>query len=403
MNDFFREIRQAFLANRVRSLARKLNSAFNQLLVILKRGEYVIAERQRAERDRAEFLEQNREMQIDQNVVRNTDNKHAYKILWATSFLEGVLSWKGMQYLMDHFAGVTNLIVIIPSAAGFALSVIYMSIVMNHFAKRYRQESFSRFVFLTIASYVLIFIIPVCNLLEAYQSNGGPDGDPYIIALNWVLVLVTLYFHSALITMSSVIITAKNSKVALAELSKKDNALKKIESKVRALNTSFFNAKEIFSQSAREFVAAFMEMEGQNPELARKLLYLLDNFTIWMVNNKVFQHQVLPYHGNEQGQPVVEVDYFDPKLTTLVRGWDQLSSMNIYNTNGQDGELPGAVHPTMELPDNERQPDNGQQRDETADEVRSGQEGWGSNGEDAPPSSDPLVDPTEPNPNEKIL
>jgi hypothetical protein len=403
MNDFFREIRQAFLANRVRSLARKLNSAFNQLLVILKRGEYVIAER--AERDRAEFLEQNRDTQVDQNVARNTDNRRANRLLWLVWIFEAVLSYKGIQYLTDHFTGIPSSwwFLILPAGLAFASFAIYGSIMMNHFAQRFRQGNLATYALLMAASYALVFIIPICNMLEAYESHGGPDGSSFTIALNWALVLITIFFHTSLITMSNVFITAKNSKVALAELSKKDNALKKIESKVRALNTSFFNAKEIFSQSAREFVAAFMEMEGQNPELARKLLYLLDNFTIWMVNNKVFQHQVLPYHGNEQGQPVVEMDYFDPKLTTLVRGWDQLSSMSVYNTNGQDGELPSAVHPTMELPDNERQPDNGQQRDETADEVRSGQEGWGSDGEDAPPSSDPLVDPTEPNPNEKIL
>lgn len=403
MKNLFRQLRLTLMVYRVRSLARKANSAFKELLSILKRGEYVFAERHRAERERAVFLEQNGDTQVDQNVARNTDNHRANRLLWLTCFFEAILSWKGLQYLLDHLVGISDPRIIVPSAAGFALFAVYGSIIMNHFAKRFQQGSFTQYVFLTAASYALVFIIPVCNMLEAYESHGGPDGSPLTIALNWALVLITLYFHTSLVTMSSVFITAKNSKVALAELARKDNALRKAESGVRALNNSFFSAKGVFSQKAREFVAGFKELQDQNAEAARRLLYLLDNFTIWMVNNKVYQHQVLPYHGNEQGQPVVEMDYFEPKLKTLVRGWDQLSSVTVYNRNDQDGELSGAAHSTMELPDNEQQPDNDQHRDDTTDDVRSGQDRMGNNGEDTPPNGAPLVDPTEPNPNDKVL
>jgi len=405
MNDFFRQIRQAFPLNRGRSLARKVNSAFNQLLVILKRGEYVFAERQRAERDRAEFLEQNRDTQVDQNVARNTDNRRANRLLWLVWIFEAILSYKGIQYLTDHFTGIPSSwwFLILPAGLAFASFAIYGSIMMNHFAQRFRQGNFATYAFLRAASYALVFIIPICNMLEAYESHGGPDGSSFTIALNWALVLITIFFHTSLVTMSNVFITAKNSKVALAELAKKDHALRKVESEVRALNTSFFNAKGVFSQRAREFVAGFKEIEGQNAEAARQLLYLLNNFTIWIINNKVYQHQVLPYHANKNGQPVVETEYFDPKLNSLVAGWDQLSSVTAYGGNGQDGELRGPAHPALEIPGGGPQSDGEQHVLQNTEDVLAAGDNVVNDGQDHSQLAEPILDSLEPNPNDKTL
>jgi len=403
MLKFFQQLRLAVLVMRVRRFARKANAAFKDLLGILKRGEYVFAERQRAQRGRTEFLEQNRDTQVDQNVARNTDNKRAWVLLILTCFFEGVLSWKGLQYLLDHLVGITDPRFIMPAAAAFAMFAVYGSMIVNHFAKRFREANFIQYVYLSAASYALVFVIPICNMLEAYESFGGPDGSSFTIALNWAIVLITVFFHTSLVTMSNVFITAKNSKVAIKILAAKDNALRKAELGVQALNNSFFSAKGMFSQKAREFVAGFKELQGQNAEAAHRVLYLLDNFTIWMINNKVYQHQVLPYHANEQGQPVVETSYFDPRLDALVTGWDQLSSVTVYRGNRQDDELPDTDHPTMELPDNERHPDNNQHADENTDGVGLRPDNMGNDGEVSPPNDDPPADPTDPNPHDKIL
>lgn len=403
MSNFFRQLRLTLLVIRVQSFARKANNAFKELLGILKRGEYVFAERQRAERDRAEFLEQNRDTQVDQNVARNTDNKRATRLKWLAFGLEGILSFKGLGYLLDQFIGPPPFILTFPLAICFAAFAIHGSILLNHFARRFRGGNLALFVFLIVASYALVPIIPFCNMLEAYQSNGGPDGSSFALALNWALVLITLFFHTSLVTMSNVFITAKNSKVALRELASRDNALRRAESEVRDLNNSFVNAKGIFSQKAREFVAGFKDLQEQNAQTAGRLLYLLDNFTIWMINNKVYQHQVVPYHANEQGQPVVETNYFDPKLNALVKGWDQLSSVTVYNRNDQDAGLSGTIHPAMELPDNGQQPDSEQNRPEPHDDIPGNLDRERHNGQDNHSGNDPMIDPTEPNPNDKVL
>lgn len=399
MKNFFQQLRFVLLVIRVRGFARKVNAAFEQILGILKGGEYVFAELQRAERDRTEFLEQNRDMQVDQNVARNTDNKRARTQLRVTFIVEAIFSFKGIQYLFGHFTGVFDPRVVLPAGFAFAYFAVYCGIITNHFAKQYQQTDLVRFSFLTVSSYLLVLIIPICNLLEAYESKSSE----YVIALNWALVLIIFLYHTSLVTMSNVFITAKNSKIALAELARKDSALRKAESGVQALNNSFLTAKGIFSQKAREFVACFKELQEQNAEVARRVLYLLDNFTVWVINNKIYQHQVLPYHANEQGQPVVETSYFDPRLNALVAGWDQLSSVTVYRANGQDDELSDTVHPTTELRDNGRRPDNNQQGDENTNGVGLRPDSMGNDGEDSPLNDSPPIAPTDPNPNDKIL
>ncbi|MGA3286371.1 MAG: hypothetical protein ABSD46_02980 [Bacteroidota bacterium] len=333
LKNIFQKIRIALLKIKAKSLASATTQCFSKMLEILKDGEYVIAEQRKGVRDRQEYIDQNRDTQVDKNVARNTDNRRANILLSLTFVFESVFSFKGIQYLLDHFTGLSSLFVVLPAGLAFASFAIYSSITLNYFAKRYREENRIIFVFLTTVSYGLVFIIPACNMLEAYESNGGPGGSHYAIILNWVLVSITLAFHTALVTMSNIFITAKNSKVALAELAKIDNALIKADAKVHTLNASFLDAKNIFSTKAKNFVARFKELQSQDSGAAQQVLYLVDNFTIWMIN-KVMQHQLLPYHANEKGQPEVEFKYFDPINNSYVLAFDELSLVTRYNANG---------------------------------------------------------------------
>jgi hypothetical protein len=129
-------------------------------------------------------------------------------------------------------------------------------------------------------------------------------------------------------------------------------------------------------------------------------MFMLSNFLIWMINNKVVQHAVLNYHANENGQPVVELTYFTPENDAVRKGWDQLSKVTGYDTLPQVQELPdqqsGAIggenlHQNQEQPEpiieNRNEPQNFEQ----------------TINQDIPPNYTEVMDNIQFNPNDKIL
>ena len=56
-------------------------------------------------------------------------------------------------------------------------------------------------------------------------------------------------------------------------------------------------------------------------------LTILGNFIVYMINNKVQYHAVLPYLANENGQPVVENRFYAGQQNHIVEAWDHLSTI----------------------------------------------------------------------------
>ena len=64
---------------KTRGLAMQTSQDFDYLQKVIKDGEYVMADHQKVVNDREQFLRDNAETQVDQNVSRNEDNKRANK------------------------------------------------------------------------------------------------------------------------------------------------------------------------------------------------------------------------------------------------------------------------------------------------------------------------------------
>jgi hypothetical protein len=347
-------------------LAEKLTDRFDEVQNILRKRENILAEQLKLSKDRKQFLQQNGNAQVDQNVERNTDVKRARKLLWWVFGFEAILSYKGTSYLADQFVGLSQWYFIIPIASIFAAFAIGASIKLNHFAQRFRKTNLLKHIFLVIGSYVLVFIIPTCNILEAYESKS----TDLVLILNWALVTITILFHSSLITMSKIFIDAENSRAAISLLRQKDNALENIDKKMLKISETFTHAKNSFSNTARQFVSNFKQLQEENTVIAKQMMYKLDNFIIWIINNKVMHHRILSYHANENGQPEVELKYFLPENNSIIQVWDQLSTVTVIQndinpgneltdgTNNQRDELTGGETATPgetdELPNSER-------------------------------------------------
>lgn len=352
--DRFKELKMKFKKTKLDSSGKKLNKSSNKLYYEIRKHDQLSDEYQRLGRERDKLLEDNPNLQLNMNIAMNADNRRANLFLWLVWIFEAFLSFKGTAYLADHFMGIPSSwwFLILPFGLAFASFAIYGSIIMNHFAQKFKNDNIIKYTFLKIGSYVLIFIIPVCNILEAFESHGGSDGSSFAFILNWLIILITIILHTSIITMSNIFISAKNSKVFSAKLNKQNNLLRKVENKLQNTKTSFDRARDKFVQKAKDFVTKFVELYKQNSEIAQLSLYYLDNFTIWMINNKIYQNKVLPYHTNELGQVVIETDFFDQNLMSYVKTYDQLLTIKNVSNDGHDSKLLSAPKRDIEFVNN---------------------------------------------------
>lgn len=331
---------------KTRELAMQTTQDFDNLQKIIKDGEYAMDDHQKVVNDREQFLRDNTETQVDQNVTRNTDNKRAYMLLTGVMLIGCILSVKGLKFFFGEFYASISLVMIIPIALALAGVIVVGSIYLNNFSNRFRDQNPFVFYQLKAAAYAMVLFIPAMNLLEGFDSNYRP----VVMALNIVGCVIDVILHTSLVSMSNVFTTAEDSRKAIKIMRLKDKALATADQKLRAFNDTFMKVKASFTSSAKQFVSNFKELQAMNATAASNTLYLLDNFTIWMLNNKVMQHALIPYHADENGHPVVELRYFTPEQDSIRHGWDMLSTVRVNETNNQQAETLNGQRQATELP-----------------------------------------------------
>lgn len=384
------------LEQRTRVLAMETTRRFDDLQKTIKEGEYVITDRQKVVDDREQFLRDNAENQVDQNVSRNTDNKRAYMLLTGVMLIGCILSVKGLKFFFGEFYASISLLMIIPIAMILAGVIVIGSIYLNNFSNRFRGQNPFVFYQLKAAAYAMVLFIPAMNLLEGFDSNYRP----VVMALNIVGCVIDVVLHTSLVSMSSVFTTAEDSKKAIKIMRLKDKAITAADQKLRAFNNTFLKAKTAFTSSAKQFVSCFKELQVLNPETAANTLFLLDNFLIWMINNKVMLHEILPYHVGPDGQPVVGRVFFSPEQDSIRNGWDMLSTVRVDNTNIQQAESLNGQRQIAELPIGSVTPQRTQEQKPLVEDTRV-QEPESVQTETRPADYDAMLDNI--NPNDKIL
>ncbi len=312
------------LAKKTMGFAWEVNKSFQSLSETLKEGEFINTDYQRVSDDLERFLADNAENWGDQNVNRKENIKRANWLLAGVMLLSSILAIKGLQFFTENFYGTLSLIIIIPVALALAFVFVIGSIYLNTFAISFREDNPWIFYHLKIAAFALILFIPSTNLLEGFNSQYST----YVMALNIIAILVDMILNTTLVTMSNVFIVSENAKSAKKEIMKKTKAKQSADQGVRSFNTKFLNRKNIFANTAKQFTFYFKKLKVMNPTAAADILYLCDNFAIWMINNKVFHHLVLPYHTNKDGRPVIEKEYFTKGCDSIRKAYDDLSKVD---------------------------------------------------------------------------
>lgn len=85
---------------KTRELAMQTTQDFDNLQKIIKDGEYTMTDHQKVVNDREQFLRDNTETQVDQNITRNEDNKLAFTLLIGAMVIGSILSLKGLKYVL---------------------------------------------------------------------------------------------------------------------------------------------------------------------------------------------------------------------------------------------------------------------------------------------------------------
>jgi len=334
------------LEMKTRALAMQTTRKFDTLQKNIKDNEYAMADHQRAVNDREQFLRDNEDLHVDQNVSRNTDNKRAKYILWVVVSIASVLSVKGLRFFLGEFYATVNMWLVLPLAFFLAYFIVHGSIYINNFSNQYKEKNAFIYYQIKVFAYGMVLFIPAMNLLEGFNSNYRP----VVMALNIVGCVIDVVLHSSLVSMSSVFKTAENSEKAIKIMRLKDKSLTSTEQILRVLNDTFMKVKAIFTSSAKELVNNFTELRIVDPQAAANTLLLLDNFTIWMINNKVMMHEIIPYHVGPDGQPVISRIFFNPEQDSIRSGWDILSTVRVDNTNNQQIETLNRQRQVNELP-----------------------------------------------------
>lgn len=327
-------------------LAMQTTQDFDNLQKIIKDGEYAMADHQKVVDDREQFLRDNQELQVDQNVGRNTDHKRAKYILWVVVSIASVLSVKGLRFFLGEFYATVNMLLVLPLAFFLAYFIVHGSIYINNFSSRYRDSNAFIFYQIKAFAYGMVLFIPAMNLLEGFNSNYRP----VVMALNIVGCVIDVILHTSLVSMSSVFTTAEDSKKAIKIMRLKDKALAAADRLLRAFNGTFIRAKAAFTSSAKQLVSSFKELQIVNPQAAANTLLLLDNFTIWMINNRVMQHALIPYHANENGQIQIDPSPFTSEQNSMIQGWDTFSAIRVNEVNNQQAETLNGQRQATELP-----------------------------------------------------
>lgn len=331
---------------KAKKLATETNLKFNDLLRTIKEGGNLIADRQKVMDDRQQFLQDNAENPVDQNVSKHADTNRAYMLLTGVMVIGCLLSVKGLKFFCGSFYASVSLIMIIPIAMALAGLIVVGSIYINNFSDRFKESNPRVFRHLKIAAYALVLFIPMMNFFEGLESNYRP----VVMALNIFACIIDVGLHTALVSMSDVFVKAEDMKKSLSKLKIKDKAQQVADDKIRSYNEVYFKAKTDFSNTANQLVYEYKILDKMSPECAANVLYLLPNFERWVINNKIVQHPALPMETNSDGQLVVEEVYPIPENQSFSKAIDVFGAVNIPNSDQSLEAIPIENMPHETLP-----------------------------------------------------
>jgi hypothetical protein len=291
-----------------------------------------------AQKDLEDFLNDNSELVLDQNVSQRKEFIRSGFLVFCVMAYSLLFGIKGVKFMLQEFVGWNQPWVYIVVTFILAGIFITASIYFRSFADR--KTGYNR-MFLILTSYIFVLTIPVANVLEVYDSKYAPT----ITAIIVFICIVDVLIHSALLSMYSNIIAGKDNKKA-ASLAKKKNArVNKLRKKLERLQSKFFNLRAKLTESTTNFCLAYRELADSNPERAIVIILLLTNFQIFVVNNKIMGHKILPYHADANGSPSIEMRYFNPTEDQLRGTWDFMSSFGNESTQVMDPLPPTEVPP----------------------------------------------------------
>jgi len=344
-------------SRKTKAFALAMNKCFNELSMTIKKGEFVYDDYRAVSKDNEQFLSENSEDYFSQNVIRNQDNKRAKKLLIGVMILSSILAVKGLIFFSEEFYATLPKLIIASIALILVWFFVKGSIYFNTFANDFREDNHWKFYLGKVAAFVFILFIPAMNLFEGIDSQYST----VVMALNIFAIFVDITLNIALVSMSNVFIVSENAESAKKIIREKAKARQSAERKFRSFNAEFLNMKNAFTEVVKQFIANFKELQQKYPKAAESIFFLVDNFTIFMVNNKVYQHAVLPYHADENGHPVVEKAFFSPEMDSISQGYDQFSKVNI-----TDASLSNQAQTNLAEEDYRQKPDSTPKEDVTA-------------------------------------
>jgi len=372
------------LTRKAIDMAKRVKKEFAILEQTIKEGGYVVEDHVRTAKDRDDFLQDNTETRIDQNIGRNKDVERARWLMLGVVVMCLIFSVKSVSFLFGSLYSVSSLWVIVPIALLLATFIVIGSIYLNHFADQFREKNFMQYLLCKSAAYIIILFLPLMNLIEGYDSQYSEA----VMILNAFICFIDVVAHTALVTMSTVFIMAEDTGRAIKQLRKKDKALYAADLKLRALNARFIRVKNQFSDEATSFVRVIKNLEEINNKAAEMVMLELSNFHIWMINNRVFQHAVLKHHTDAEGRLIVEPKWVEASNDGIRIGFDQLSRLQGYSDASQASVkaqiLPGGDDTGVNAPSQPRDIPASQNPSQT--EAPTGQAGGEQDGQDDEPS-----------------
>ena len=306
------------LTKKTRNSAWRLNDSFEHLFDTIKEAGPAQSNNKKVQNDYERFLLDNTVDYENQNVSRNQNFKRAIFFLTVAMIISSSLAIKGLQFLFSEFYGPVPLLFLIIIALILSGLIVIGSIILSASAEGYRENKYQVFIIAKVAAIVLVLFVPMTNLFEGLNSHY----TEFAMALNLFAVLVDIILNIALISMWDMFTLAENAIKAKKIISKKQREIQRVEHKANVSYSNILKSRYAFRFAAKKFISDFKDLQDKYPKATSNILNLLDNLTIFMINNKVFQHAILPYHTNEAGNPVVESQYFTSNGNSLSDAYD---------------------------------------------------------------------------------
>ncbi len=324
-----------------------MNQKWDQLTTTLKKYKELDKKYQEMLTDSKKFYSDNTEDYATRNVAVSKNFSRSKWLLTGVLVISSALAVKGLKYFINIFYGPLPVLMIYLFAFIFAWLIVTGSIYMHSFAGEYRNKSLGIFYLLRIAAFLLILFVPAMNLMEGFDSNYST----FVMILNIFGIIVDVTANAALVSMSGFFVQAENAKKAKSIIRNKLKVQNDVEQEMQDLSINFKSQKDAFESAAREFVHEFKKLELNHPVIAADIMFLLGNFIIWMINNKVYMHAVLNYHSNQLGSPVVEQEFFSPDENRLRMAYEELGRINFTKDVIQQGPSPVPEESDNNIPD----------------------------------------------------